>query len=153
MHGGEVLQRAARQRPIELVQRPRGRQRLRALDLRALELAAQELLEAPDLVAGQWRRGPLAVHLLHPPARLRAQPERAADALDVDAEPARALAAAAERDDREPGEVAHGGLVAVADRLQQLLAQVVVVDLLAAGDAVLVLRAGAGGPLAHALLH
>ena len=89
------------------------------------------------------------------PAGLGAQPQRAPDALDVDAEHPRALAAAPEGGDREPGEVAHGRLVAVADRLDELLAQVVVVDLLAAGDAVavLVLRAGPGGPLAHAALH
>ena len=135
-----------RQRAVELVQRPRRRQRLRALDLRALELAPQQLLEAPDLVARQRRRRRLAVDLAHRPAGLGAQPERAADALDVDAEHARALAAAPEGGDREPREVAHGRLVAVADRLEQLLAQVVEVDLLAAGDAVLVLVAGARRP-------
>ena len=79
-------------------------------------------------------------------AGLGAQPERAADALDVDAEHARALAAAPEGGDREPREVAHRRLVAVADRLQQLLAQVVEVDLLAAGDPVLVLGARPGAP-------
>ena len=44
--GGEVLRGAGRQRAVELVQRPRRRQRLRALDLRALELAPQVRLEA-----------------------------------------------------------------------------------------------------------
>ena len=122
MHGGEVLQRPGRQRAVELVQRPRRRQRLRALDLRALELAPQQLLEAPDLVAGERRRR-RGVGLARRAAGLRAQPERAADALDVDAEHAGALAAAAERGDREPGEVAHRGLVAVADRLPHQLAQ------------------------------
>ena len=56
VHGGEVLQRAGRQRAVELVERARRRQLLRALDLRALELAPQRALEAADLVAGQRRR-------------------------------------------------------------------------------------------------
>ena len=50
---GEVLGGAGRERAVELVQRPRRRQRLGALDLRALELAAQVGLEAADLVARQ----------------------------------------------------------------------------------------------------
>ena len=49
--GGEVLRGAGRERAVELVQRARRRQRLRALDLRALELAPQVGLEAADLVA------------------------------------------------------------------------------------------------------
>ena len=90
-------------------------------------------LEAADLVARQARLVLRAV-LLHRPAGLRAQAERAADPLDVDAEHAGALAAAAERGDREPREVAHRGVVAVAIACSDLLAQRVEVDPLAAGD-------------------
>ena len=102
-----------------------------------------------------WSRvsfGSLVAGVLHRPAGLRAQPERAADPLHVDAEHAGALAAAAEGGDRQPREVAHGRLVAVADRLQQLLAQVVELDPLAAGDAVLGRPRGprAGAPAASA---
>ncbi len=142
VHGGEVLQRPGRQRAVELGQRPRRRQRLRALDLPALELAPQVRLEAPDLVAGERRLGLLDV--ADRPAGLRAQAERAADPLHVDAEHAGALAAAAERGDRQPREVAHRRLVAVADRLQELLAQVVELDPVAAGD-----RGVLGVALAH----
>ena len=124
---GEVLQRAGRQRAVELVQRPRRRELAGALDLRALELAPQLLLEAADLVAGQR-----LARLVLLRAAVRPQVERAADPLDVDAEHPGPLAAAAERGDREPGEVAHRALVAVADRLDRLGAQVVEVDLLAA---------------------
>ena len=59
---------------------------------------------------------------------LGAQAERAADALDVDAEDAGALAAA-EGGDRQPREVAQRGLGAVAQRGGDLLAQRVEVDL------------------------
>ncbi len=125
--GREVLRGAGRQRAVELVQRPRRRERLRALDLRALELAPQEGLEAADLVAGQRHLGGGAL-ALDELAGLGAQAQRAPDPLDVDAEHAGALAAAAEGGDREPGEVSQRGLVAVADRLEDLLAQRVVVD-------------------------
>src|SRR5262249_885705 len=150
--------------------RPRRRQRLRALDLRALELAPQVRLERADLVAREIHaKSALA---LHQPARLAAQAERAADPLDVDAEHAAALAAAPEpRDppprevaarpapapaarpdpgDRQPRGVARRRLVAVADRLQDLLAQRVVVDPIAARDPVRILAGGA--VLAHAVL-
>jgi hypothetical protein len=147
VHGGEVLQRARRQGAVELVQRPRRRQCLRALDLRALELAAQVLLEAPDLLARERLARRLGLVLLHRAAGLRAQTERAADALHVDAEHARALPAAAEGGDRQPREIAHRRLVALADGAQDLLAQVVEVDPLAVHRGpVLLARAG----LAHA---
>jgi hypothetical protein len=134
--GGQVLRRAGRERAVELVQRPRRRERLSAFDLRALELAPQMRLEAADLIARQreFLRRPLA---LDQAAGLGLQPERPPDPLDVDPEYAGALAAAAERGDREPREVAQGRLVAVADRLQDLLAQRVEVDPVAAGDPVL----------------
>src|SRR3954463_15854711 len=51
VHRGEVLQRPGGQRAVELGQRARRRQRLRALDLRALELTPQRRLEAADLLA------------------------------------------------------------------------------------------------------
>ena len=145
MHGREVLQRAGRQRAVELVQRPRRRQLLGALDLRALELAAQDLLEAADLVARQ----PLVARVLRRQVRLglRPQPELAADPLDVDADDARALALAAERRDRQAREVAHLALLAVAQRLRDELAQRLHVDLgvdLVGVDPAL---------LAHALAH
>ena len=60
--------------------------------------------------------------------RLRTQAQRPADALYVDAEHARALAAA-EGSDRQAGEVAQRGLVAAAQRGGDLLAQRVDVDL------------------------
>ena len=138
VHRGEVLGGAGRQRAVELVQRPGRRQRLRALDLGALELAPQEGLEAADLLAGERELGGAAL-ALDELAGLGAQAERAADALHVDAEHAGALAAAAEGGDRQAGEVAQRGLVAVADRLEDLLAQRVVVDPLAVAGGLLAL--------------
>ena len=88
---------------------------------RALELAPQQRLEAaqrlarqalaPGVVRGQVGLG------------LGAQAERAADALDVDADHARALLAAPERGDRHPREVAHRALRAVSQRGGDLRAQ------------------------------
>ena len=120
VHGGEVLDRAARQRPVELVQRALGRQLGRALDQRALELAAQLLLEAAQLLARQALAARVVLGQVG--LGLGAQPERAADALHVDAEHARALAAA-EGGDGQAGEVAQRRLVAVAQRGGDLLAQ------------------------------
>ena len=74
-------------------------------------------------------------------ARLGLQAECAPDPLDVDAQYARALAAASEGGDRQPGEVAQGGLVAGADGLEDLLAQRVEVDPVAARHARLALLA------------
>jgi hypothetical protein len=124
---GQVLRGAARERAVELVQRPRGRQRLGALDLRAFELAAQMRLEAADLLAGQ-RQLLLRALALDQPGRLGLQAEGAPDPLDIDAQHARALAAAAEGGDRQPREVGEGGLVPGADRFEDLLAQRVEVD-------------------------
>ena len=53
VHGGEVGERARGQRAVELAERPRRRQVAGALDLRALELAAQQRLEAAQRVARQ----------------------------------------------------------------------------------------------------
>src|SRR6185312_3609841 len=104
-----------------------GRQRLRALDLLALQLAAQQLLEAAKLVARQ----PVAagIVLVEVGLGLGAQPERTADALDVDADDPRPLALTAERRDGQPREVAQRGLRAVAQRRGDLLAQRVEVHL------------------------
>ncbi len=55
------------------------------------------------------------------------QAERAADPLHVDAENARALAAA-ERRDRQPGQVSHRVIRAVSERRRDLLAERVEVD-------------------------
>ena len=60
------------------------------------------------------------------------EPERAADPLHVDADHARALALAAEGGDRQPRQVAHLAVVALDDRLADLLAQLVDVEPLAA---------------------
>jgi hypothetical protein len=84
VHGSEVLQRSRRQRAVELVERALGRQGLRALDLPALELAAQHRLEAAQLVARQ----PVAARVVGRQVGLRlgAQAHRTADALHVDAD-------------------------------------------------------------------
>ena len=58
--------------------------------------------------------------------------ERAADPLHVDPDHARALAAAPERGDREPRQVAHLAVAALGDRLADRLAQLVEVEALAA---------------------
>ena len=126
VHGGEVLDRPGGQRAVELVQRPLGRQARGALDQVALELAAQVLLEPPQLVAGDAVAARVVLGQVG--LRLGSQAERAADPLHVDAEHARALAAA-EGGDRQPGQVAQRGVVAVAQRGGDLLAQRVEVDL------------------------
>ena len=126
----QVLGRAARQGAVEVGQRAGGGQGRGALDQVALELAAQVALEAVELVAVD-RRQLLAAVLgrLLGPGR---EAERAADPLHVDADHAGALALAAEGGDRQPRQVAHLVLVAVEDRLADLLAQLVDVEPLAA---------------------
>ena len=127
VHGGEVLQRPAGQRAVELVERPSRGQRLGALDLRAFELAAQQRLEAAQLLA----REALAARVGLGQVRLRlgAQADRAPDALHVDADDPRALALAPEGGDGQPREVAHRAVVAVAQRGRDLRAQRVEVEL------------------------
>jgi hypothetical protein len=127
VHGREVLQRPGRQRAVELVERARRRQRLGALDLRALELLAQQRLEAADRVAGE-ALGPRVVGR-QVGLRLGAQAERAPDALHVDADDARALTLAPERRDREAREVAHLALATLAQGAGDLLAQRLEVEL------------------------
>ena len=104
---GQVLGGAGRQGPVELGQRPGGRQLAGALDRRPLQLAAQVLLELAHLVGVE--RGLL---LALGAAAARLQAEAAPDPLHVDADHAGALAAAAEGGDREPGQVAHLAVVA-----------------------------------------
>src|SRR4051794_11352584 len=125
MDRGEVLRRAGRKRAVEVGERARGGKSLGALDQAALELGAKVGLEAAQLVA--VKRRPVIARLA---ANL--QPERAPDALDVDSDDPRALAAAAERRDREPREVAHLAVVALADRLADRVAQGVEVESVAA---------------------
>src|SRR5215218_4400546 len=91
MHGGQVLDRPTRQRAVELAQRPRGRQLPRTLDLAALQLAPQLLLESAQLLTRDARAPRVALGEVR--LRLGAQPERAADPLHVHADHARALAA------------------------------------------------------------
>src|SRR4051812_42221548 len=126
VHGGEVLQRAAGQRAVELVERARRRQRLGALDLRALELAAQQRLEAAQLLARQ----PLPARVVGRQLGLGlgAQAQRAPDALHVDADDARAFALTPEGGDGQAREVAHRALRAVAQRGGDLRAQLVEVE-------------------------
>ena len=118
VHGGQVLQRvrwAARGRTRAAG--AAGGSDCGALDQVALELAAQVALELAQPLArdrvGVGRVGRLLL-------ALALQPERAPDALDVDADHAGALALAAERRDREPGQVAHLAVGALADGLADL---------------------------------
>ena len=89
-----------------------GRQRLGALDQRALELASQHPLELaqPLLRRTVVRVGKLA-------AGLAAQAQRTPDALHVHSDHAGALSLAAERRDREAGEVPHLAVRTSADGL------------------------------------
>src|SRR4051812_16851359 len=126
----EVLRRAGGQRAVELAQRLGRRQRLRALDQRALELAAQVALELAQLLL-RHRRRVLGLRRLAP------QLERSADALHVDPDHARALALTAERRDREPCEVAHLAVRALAHGLADALAQRIEVERVGAAEALL----------------
>src|SRR5207248_3304661 len=105
-------ERAAGKRPVELVERPGGRQAPGALDQRALELAAQLRLERAQRVARQAL--PPRVLAGQVGLGLGAETQRTANPLHVDADDARALALAAEGGDRQPREIAHRALVAVA---------------------------------------
>ena len=123
---GQVLQRSARQRAIEVVQRFGRGQALGALDQAALQFAPQHRLEAADVVAVE-RVG--VAGLL---ARLLTQLQRSPDPLHVDADHAGALALAAESRDRQARQVAHLAVGAGPDRLLNPLPQVLEVDALAA---------------------
>ena len=128
------------------------------LDQAALQLAAQVLLEAPQLLAGDAVAAGIVGGQVG--LGLGAQAQRAADALHVDAEHARALAPA-ERGDGQPGEVAQLGVRAVPQRGGDLLAQGIEVELQvragslsgrALGD-VLARGLGLGGAEEEALEH
>ncbi len=89
--------------------------------------AAQQRLEAADRVARQPLRARVVGRQIG--LGLGAQAERAADALHVDADDPGALALAAERRDRQAGEVAHAALGALGQGLGDLLAQRLEVEL------------------------
>ena len=128
----KVLGRVGGEGAVELAQRLRRRQRLRALDHLALELTAHVPLELLQAVARhRVRVGQLGARVL------ALEPERAPDALDVDADHAGALALAAEGGDREPGEVAHVAVVAGPHRLAYALAERLEVDVVGAREALL----------------
>jgi hypothetical protein len=121
VHRGEIRERAGGQGAVELPQRSRRREAARALDLRALELAPEQRLEAPQRLA--WKT--VAAGVLRRQLRLglRAQAERPADALYVHADHTRALLAPGERGDRHAREIAHRSLRAVAQSGGDLRAQ------------------------------
>ena len=91
VHGGEVLERAARQRAVELVQRPRRRQLPRALDQRRARARGAAAARS-GAAASRGSAVAARVVLGQVGLRLGAQAERAADPLHVDADHARALA-------------------------------------------------------------
>src|SRR4051812_36437624 len=126
----EVLRRAGGQRAVELAQRLGGRERLRALDQRALELAAQVALELAQLLL---RHGVRVRRL----GGLAAQLQRATDALHVDANHAGALSLSAEGGDRQAREVAHLAVRPLADGLADALAQSVEVERISPAEALL----------------
>ena len=106
VHGGEVRERAGGQRAVEVAQRPRGRQGAGALrsgarsSSRRSSASKRRSARAGQAVAARVLLGELRLGL-------GAQAERAADALHVDADHARARRRGAERGDRQPREVAH----------------------------------------------
>src|SRR6202034_519169 len=127
MHRRKVCGRTARQGPVELAERSRRRQRLGALDLRALELAAQHRLDPRQRLAleAPFARVGLAALL-----SLAAQPEGSADPLDIDAEDAGSgRLRAPERRHREAREVAQPRLVERRQGLRDLGAKLVEIDL------------------------
>jgi hypothetical protein len=110
VYGGQILDGAGRERPVELGQRALGREARRALDQVAFELAAQVLLEFSELVA--WQTVVSRVLLWEIGLGLGAETERAPDPLHVDAQDAGALAAA-ERGDGQAGQISEGGVRSV----------------------------------------
>src|SRR5439155_10201363 len=145
----EIGQRPRRQRPIELAERPCGGQAARPLDLRALELATQQRLEAAQRLARHSVASRVARRQLR--LGLGTQTERAADALHVHADHAGALLAARERCDRHPREIAHRPVRSVSQRGSDLGAQgveLIVAELLQAGRVLLVNPVASGSDLA-----
>ena len=92
VYGGQILDGAGPERPVELAQRALGRETRRALNQIAFELAAQVLLELSEL--GVWQTVVSGVLLWEIGLRLGAETERAPDPLHVDAQDPGALAAA-----------------------------------------------------------
>ena len=84
VHCGEIGQRPRRQCPVQLAERSRRGQAPRALDLRALQLPAQQGLEAAQALARQAIVAGVVSGELG--LRLGAQPQRAADALHIHAD-------------------------------------------------------------------
>ena len=152
VHRGEVLQRAAGERPVELVQRPRRRQRLGALDLRALELAAQVQLEAADLVARERLRR-AARDGSSRPARRAPSAARASGGSAARRRRARRSPARGARTRRSPAAARSRIAASSPSRIARRTCSrsVVEVDPLAAGDPVRVLLLAVRGRLAHAL--
>src|SRR3984957_2528835 len=121
VHRSEIREWAGGQGAVELPQRSRRREAARALDLRALELAPERRLEAPQRLG--WKPAAAGVPRRQLQLGLRAQAERPADALYVHADHARALLAPGERGDRHAREIAHCSLRAVAQSGGDLCAQ------------------------------
>ncbi len=92
---------------------------------------ALELAQAVARHRARVRRGLGRSH------RLSLQLERPADALDVHADHAGALALAAERGDREPRHVAHLAVGPASNGFANALAKVIQVEVLAAPEALL----------------
>ena len=130
MDGGQVLGRAGRQRPVELGQRAGGGQGLGALDQVALELAPQVALEAVELVAVDRR--PLLAAVLGRRLRCRRRGRACGGsaARRRRPRPSPRPGGRRRRSPAAPGRASR--LVAVDDRLADLLAQLVDVEPLAA---------------------
>jgi hypothetical protein len=126
VNGGQILDRSTGECPVKLVQRPFGWKRRGALDQRPFELAPQKSFEPAQLLP----RGALVARIILGKLRLglHAQAERPADALDIHAQHARALAPA-EGGDGQSGQITQGGLGSITKRGGDLLTQRVQVDL------------------------
>ena len=158
--GGQVLDRAGGEGAVELVQRALGGEAGGALDQVALEFAPEVLLELSELISRQAFVPGIVFGQVG--LGLGSQAEGSSYALHVDAEDAGALAAA-ERGDREPGQISQRVVRPVPERCGDLLAERVEVDVglliaaLSAGASVMCLasRLGLGGaeeePVEHEL--
>jgi hypothetical protein len=120
------------ERSVELAERLGRRQRPRALDHLALELATDVLLELLKAVARHGIRvGAVGARAV------ASEPERAPDPLHVHADHAGALALPAEGRDGEPRQVAHLAVRTGPDRLPDALAQALQIKAPAALEALL----------------
>ena len=108
VHGGEVLQRPARQRAVELVQRPRGRQRLRCARSGARSSSRRRCAsKRRSCVARQTPSRARVVLRAGRAGARRAGPSARRMRCTSTPMHARALARRAERGDGQPREVAH----------------------------------------------